>query len=110
MTAFTSDFPRNWSRTSTHAVIVPSTAFTTETTTATPSVSLSAATDSGADATDQNVPIPPARDAQMSAAIGSTTITERYAVVKPNASDAPASARRFCAGIETTVLARGGPA
>jgi hypothetical protein len=44
--------------------------------------------------TDQNWLSPSARDAQRRAAIGNTTTTERYAVVKPSASGVPGSMRR----------------
>ena len=64
--------PRKSSRTSTHAVIVPSTALTAETISAAPSVSFNAATASGADTTAQNSCQPCFPDAQTSAAIGST--------------------------------------
>ena len=59
-------------------MIVPNTAFVErDDQRATPSVSFSAATASGCVTTDQNAATPFARDAQMSAAIGSTTMTER---------------------------------
>ena len=54
MIALTTLLPRNSSRTSTHAVIVPTTALTAETSSAAPRLSLSAATASGCVATDQN--------------------------------------------------------
>ena len=54
MTAFTSAFPRKSSRTSTQAVIVPSTALSSATTSDVPSVSLSAATASGLVTASQN--------------------------------------------------------
>src|SRR2546421_11333237 len=91
MTALTSPLPRKSSRTSTQAVIVPSTALTTETTTAAARLSSSAATASGAVATDQNWCSPFSREAQTRAAIGSTTTTDRNAVVKPSERAAPAA-------------------
>src|SRR3954447_17087136 len=94
MTAFTKDFPQNSSRTRTHAITVPNSAFVIDTSTASPSESLRAATASGDDATSQNEPTPSARDAQTSAAIGNTTSTERYVVVKPSSNGVP-KARRF---------------
>src|SRR5437660_6831648 len=107
MTALTNDFPQNSSRTSTQAITVPNTAFTTETSTASPRESLSAATDSGDDATDQNEPTPSAREAQTRAAIGNTTSTERYVVVKPSSSGVASPRRLRGAGIAT--LASGWP-
>jgi hypothetical protein len=77
MIPFTSDLPRKSSRTRTDAVIVPSTAFVSAAIAATVSVSFSAATASGPFTTSQK-PAPPACvDDQISAAIGSPTITER---------------------------------
>ena len=54
ITALTALLPRKSSRTSTQAVIVPRTALTSETITAAPRLSFSAATASGELATDQN--------------------------------------------------------
>src|SRR5438445_1998361 len=84
MTALTIDLPRNSSRTSTQAVIVPKKALTSDTITDAPSVSFSAASASGDVATDQNWCSPSFCDAQTSAAIGRITITERNDVVKPS--------------------------
>src|SRR5260221_13917873 len=89
--------PRKSSRTSTQAVIVPKNALTSDTITAAPSVSLSAATASGEVATDQNWCSPSFCDAQTSAAIGRITITDRNDVVKPSeraAAAAPSLERR----------------
>src|SRR6476661_171517 len=96
MTAFTNRFPRKSSRTSTQAVIVPSTALTRATRMAAPRLSFSAATASGDETTAQNSAMPFWRDAQMSAAIGSRTTTDRKAVVKPSerAAAAPSLGRR----------------
>ena len=84
MIALTSDLPRKSSRTSTQAVIVPRTALTSVTTTARPNDSFSAATASSPLTTSQKPPAPSPRAAHRSAAIGSTTISVRYAVVKPS--------------------------
>src|SRR3954454_3379775 len=70
MTALTNSLPRNLSRTSTQAIAVPVTAFTTETTTAQPSVSFSAAIDCGFVTSLQNVPQPCERELHTSAASG----------------------------------------
>src|SRR5581483_1475182 len=83
ITAFTSDLPRNRSRTSTHAINVPKTALTSATTAAITSVSFSAATPSGLETASQKPEAPSSRDAHTSAAIGSATISERKPVTKP---------------------------
>src|SRR5581483_8226066 len=83
ITAFTSDLPRNRSRTSTHAISVPKTALTSATTAAITSVSFSAATPSGIETASQKPDAPSSRDAHTSAAIGSATISERKPVTKP---------------------------
>ena len=70
-------FPRKSSRTSTHAVIVPSTALSSATTSDAPSVSFSAATACGLETASQNDCVPSLRDAQTSAASGSITISVR---------------------------------
>ncbi len=77
--AFTNAFPRNSSRTSTQAVIVPSTAFETPPRPRpSASVSLSAATASGErDDVPELRPSRRRRTARSSAAIGSATMTER---------------------------------
>src|SRR5206468_2306340 len=90
MSAFTSDWPRNWSRTSTQAVIVPATALMTATAIDAPSVSLSAATASGLDTESQNPPAPASVDFQKSAASGSTTTTVKNVVTTPRDRAAPA--------------------
>ena len=77
MTAFTSALPRNESRTSTQAVIVPRTALIRATAIDVPSVSFNAATASGLVTTSQNPCQPALVDSKMSAAIGSATISER---------------------------------
>jgi len=58
-------------------VIVPSTALTSETTSAAPRLSFSAAIASGCVATVQNACRPFSRDAQTSAAIGRMTTIDR---------------------------------
>jgi hypothetical protein len=83
MIAFTADFPRNSSRTRTHAVIVPSTALRSDTIAAAPSVSLSAATACGSVTASQKDCAPSLRASHTSAAIGSATITVRNRVTKP---------------------------
>src|SRR3954469_14550085 len=105
MTAFMKLLPAKSSRTSTHAVIVPSTALSADTITAAPSVSLSAATDSGAETTDQNSCQPCFPDVQTSAATGRRTTTERNVVTNPNCSGAPGRGRRCNAGNEIALLA-----
>ena len=77
MIAFTSDLPRKESRTSTQAVIVPSTALSSATAIEVQSVSFSAATASGLVTTSQNPSQPPFVDSNTSAAIGSPTISAR---------------------------------
>src|SRR3954452_17631400 len=97
MIALTRRLPRKSSRTSTQAVTVPKTAFSSATTIETPSVSFSAAIASGEVATDQNCWSPFWREAQKSAAIGRRTITLRYDIVKPSeraAAAAPSFERR----------------
>src|SRR5581483_2991011 len=87
MTALTSDFPRKSSRTSTHAVIVPSTAFRSAAAAASSSVSFSAATASGPVTAVQKSP---SVEAHTRAAIGRQTTTDRNAVTKPRESASPA--------------------
>ncbi len=77
MTAFTSVLPRNESRTSTQAVIVPSTPLRRATPIDVQSVSLSAATASGLETTSQKLRAPAFVDSNTSAAIGSPTIRVR---------------------------------
>src|SRR5882757_9288000 len=91
MTALTIDLPRNSSRTSTQAVIVPKRALTSDTIADAPSVSFSAASASGEVATDQNWPRPFSCDAQTSAAIGRMTITDKNEVIKPSERAAAAA-------------------
>ena len=90
MTAFTNAFPRKSSRTSTHAVIVPSTALSATTSSDMPSVSSSAAIPSGLVTASQNPPAPFFVDAQVSAAIGRITKIERNVVMKPSDRAVPA--------------------
>jgi hypothetical protein len=90
MIALTNDLPRKSSRTRTHAISVPATAFVRATRAETTSVSLSAATASGALIAAQNPDEPSAREAQTSAAIGSPTMTVRKTVMKPRERAVPA--------------------
>ncbi len=83
MIAFTTVFPRKSSRTSTHAVIVPRTAFSIETATDAPSVSFSAATASGLETASRKDCVPSLVASHMSAASGSPTMTIRKVVTKP---------------------------
>src|SRR3954454_24540319 len=113
MTALTKDFPRKSSRTSTQAVIVPKTAFTSVASVATTRLSLSAATASGFDTASQNPDAPSFDDAQTRAAIGSATTRERNRVTKPRerAVDAlsPDCRRLLGTATASTALARGRP-
>ena len=77
MTAFTSAFPRNESRTSTQAVIVPRTALIRATAIEVQSVSFSAATASGLETTSQNAPRTFVRRLEESAAIGRATMSDK---------------------------------
>ena len=77
MTALTRFWPRKLSRTSTHAISVPTTAFTNATPSEARSVSFSAATASGAVIESQNVWPPSRVDCQTRAASGRTTISPR---------------------------------
>ena len=77
MIELTTDLPRKSSRTSTHAVTVPSTAFRTATKNAAPTVSLRAAIDCGLVMASQNACLPSLRAVQTSAAMGSITIRVR---------------------------------
>src|SRR5579884_429263 len=107
MTAFIRLLPVKSSRTSTHAVIVPTTALTAATRSDAPSVSFSAATASGAVTADQNACRPWLPDDQTSAAIGRRTTTERKVVTNPSASGAPERGRRLAADRGSAVLASG---
>jgi hypothetical protein len=73
----TNDFPWNSSRTSTHAVIVPSTALIRTTMKAAANVSFSAPTASGFETACQKPCAPACFACQMTAAIGRTTMTSR---------------------------------
>src|SRR5689334_22579583 len=86
MTELTNSLPRKSSRTSTHAIAVPVSAFTSETMTAQPSVSFSAATDWGFVTSCQNVSHPAEREVQTSAASGTSTTRLRYPIATPRAS------------------------
>src|SRR5262245_29317155 len=83
MTAFTTDLPRNSSRTSTQAVIVPSTPFRSVTATDVASVILSAETASGAEIASQKLWPPSLVALNTSAAMGSKTMTAKKVVTKP---------------------------
>jgi hypothetical protein len=69
--------PGNSSRTSTHAISVPKNAFTATTIAEAASVSLSAATACGVDISRQKEAAPPWLACASSAAIGSSTSTDR---------------------------------
>ena len=84
MIALTTLRPRKSSRTSTQAIIVPVTALIPTTSKARTMLSSSAETAPGLETTVQKLDSPPARDCQTTAAIGSTTITDRNAVTKPS--------------------------
>ena len=73
MTASTTPFPTNRSRTSIQAIAVPARALTSAQIAATPSVSFSAAIASGRVAWCQNASSASARELQMSAARGRST-------------------------------------
>ena len=77
MTALTIPLPRNESRTSTHAIAVPVTALKAATSRAATSVNFSAEAASAFVISSQNVPSPCARELQMSAASGTSTIKLR---------------------------------
>src|SRR5262245_52875469 len=83
MIAFITALPRKSSRRRTHAVIVPSTALTSATTSDATSVSFSAAAAPGAVTASQKPCQPSSPDAATSAAIGSTTMIVRKVVTKP---------------------------
>src|SRR6188472_759976 len=90
MIAFTAVLPRKSSRTSTHAVIVPSTAFVSAASADITSESFRAATAWGEEATVQNASKPLPAENQISAAIGSATTTDRNVITKPMERAAPA--------------------
>src|SRR4051794_3812627 len=89
ISAFTAPLPRKSSRTRTQAISVPMTAFTTVTTSARTSVSLSADTASGSLIASQNAAAPPSKDFDTTAASGSRTMTDRYSIAVPRPSAAP---------------------
>src|SRR3954463_7893524 len=90
MIALTADLPRNSSRTSTHAMIVPMTALMSAASAATTSVSFSAATASGLEIASQKPPEPFLVDDHTSAAIGSAITTVMKVATKPSERAAPA--------------------
>ena len=102
MIALTSDWPRNESRTSTQAVIVPRTALIRATAIDVQSVSFSAAIASGLVTTSQNPCQPPFVDSKTSAAIGSPTISERYVVTRPSERAVVALSLWSLTGLEAT--------
>src|SRR5207253_5443335 len=102
MIALTRVWPRNWSRTRTQAVIVPTTALIAATTNAVTRLSSSAETAPELETTFQKLVAPSRRDSQTSAAIGSITTADRKAVTKP-------SERAFCA-LSPEIRARGAAA
>ena len=75
---------------------VPRTAFESAASAATTSVSLSAATASGADTLRQKPDQPSCFDCQRSAAIGSATTTSRNVEAKPSEKAAPAFSLDRC--------------
>src|SRR5690242_7216716 len=93
MTAFTTLLPRNSSRTSTHAVTVPSTALTSAATTDVSTLSFSAATASGAETALHQPDQPCALEAEATAASGSATSRERNRKTKPRERAPPALSR-----------------
>src|SRR5262245_31478896 len=90
MTLFTIDLPANRSRTSTQAVTVPKTAFTSAARIATITLSFSAATASGFEIAPRKPDQPSSPEAATTAASGRTTISVRYAVTKPRERAVPA--------------------
>src|SRR3954447_1668455 len=84
ISAFTNDLPRNSSRTSTHAISVPVTAFTAATAIAISSVNFSAATASLLETAFQNPSQPLSVAVEISAASGSRTITLSHAIEMPS--------------------------
>src|SRR2546423_1214705 len=83
MSAFTSLLPGKRSRTSTHAIAVPATAFTAATISDATSVSLSAATASLPVTAVQNASNPFSNAFDATAASGSSTTMLRYVVASP---------------------------
>src|SRR5215208_1793726 len=104
MTALTTLCPRNESRTSTHAISVPKRALTAATASDVTSVSFSAATACGELISLQNE-LP--ADRQTSAASGTRTTSERYAVANPPTSAGRRARRPRAAGTATAALASG---
>src|SRR5688572_713598 len=83
MIALTTLLPRKSSRTSTQAMRVPVTPFTSTTSREATNVSLSAATAAGEVTSSQNAESPPSNDDAITAAIGMRTMSVRYAVESP---------------------------
>jgi hypothetical protein len=77
MRALTTPWPRKRSRTSTHAITVPMTAFATETSADSASVSFSADTAAGSPTASRNPPQPAPVDSHTTAASGSSTMRLR---------------------------------
>ena len=109
MTALSAVLPGNSSRTSTHAVTVPSTAFVSAAATEISSVSFSAETASADETVSQNPASPFPVDDQTSAAIGSATITDRKVVTKPRERAVPVALSLRWRNCGTATLARGWP-
>src|SRR3989442_5957994 len=114
MTALTTDLPGKSSRTSTQAVTVPSTAFTSAAATATRTLSFSAETASGAETAFHQPDQPSSADAEATAASGSATISDRNRATKPRERALPALSlerltTRGRAAAVGAALARGGP-
>src|SRR3954451_6796127 len=110
ISAFTTPLPRKSSRTSTHAISVPVTAFIATTMSEVIRVSLNAAIDCGVVTTSKNLPSPPSSDLTATAASGSSTITDRYVIATPRPSAAPlgSGAARGPAGRGPAVSSLGG--
>src|SRR5215212_3068924 len=104
MTALPAPCPRKEARTRTHAISVPNTALTAATTSDAPSVSFRSATACGELIAVQNEP---SADRQTSAASGTRTISERYAVASAPVSAGRRARRAGAAGTATAALASG---
>src|SRR5690348_1796470 len=114
MTALTIDFPRKSSRTSTQAVIVPSTPLIRTTMKDAPNVSFMAPTASGLETVCQNACAPSRLDSHTSAAMGRTTITVRNVEMTPTdravLARPPACALRLGAAADAVTALMGGTA
>src|SRR6266511_864622 len=97
LSAFTTPCPTKRSRTSTHAVIVPTTALTSVTTSESPSVSFSALI-----ASRLCTALPKSPAWAASAARGIRTISERYPATKPPPSTSPTGTWTRRAGARST--------